>query len=81
MVHRPCLWLARGRRRSCLGEPSLRVLLEKTEQEETLTQIIKAIFGVLSAANYKKAVIVLTVAYGVLSAARDAVGAILAALQ
>ena len=46
-----------------------------------MTQIIKAIFGVLSAANYKKAVLVLTVAYGVLSAARDAVGAILAALQ
>ena len=74
--------MAGPRCRPRVGEPPLRVLLEKAEQEETpLTQIIKAIFGVLSAANYKKAVLVLTVAYGVISAARDAVGAVLAALQ
>ena len=46
-----------------------------------MTQILKAVFGLLSPANYKRTLVALTVAYGVLSAARDAVGAILAALQ
>lgn len=46
-----------------------------------MTQIVKAVFSLLSPANYKKAFVALTVAYGVLSAARDAVGAVLAALQ
>ena len=68
-----------------VGDPALPVLCQTTKtqwkEKSEMTQIIKAIFGVLSAANYKKAVLVLTVAYGVLSAARDAVGAILAALQ
>lgn len=50
-------------------------------KEEPLTQIIKALFSLLSPANRKKTALALTVAYGVLSAARDAVGAVLAALQ
>lgn len=45
-----------------------------------MTQLIKAVFGLLSPANYKKTVTILLAAYGVLSAARDAVGAVLTAL-
>lgn len=55
---------------------------ETTRREETqVTQIIKALFGLLSPANAAKATKALFIAYGVLSAARDAVGAVLAALQ
>jgi hypothetical protein len=42
--------------------------------------IIKSVFGLLSPANYKTAIKILFIAYGVLSAAKDAVGAVLQAL-
>lgn len=45
-----------------------------------MTEIIKALFGLLSPANYKTTVKVLLIAYGLLSAARDAIGAVLTAI-
>jgi hypothetical protein len=45
-----------------------------------MTDFIKAVFGLLSPAQYKTTVKVLLIAYGVLSAARDAIGAVLSAI-
>lgn len=56
-------------------------VLKAQEGRHPVTTFIKALFGLLSPANYKKAFVILSIAYGVLSAARDAVGAVLAALQ